>query len=45
MLPLRKKMEIWKGGKAEELYTKLSCITFIIKNVLFKTHDKSLIYV
>lgn len=45
MLPLRKRMGMWKGGKDEELYTKLSCITCIIKNVLFRTHDKSLIYV
>lgn len=45
MLPLRKRMGMWKGGKDEERYIKLSCITSIIKNVPFKTHDKSLIYV
>lgn len=34
-------MGMREGGKGEELYVKLSCITFIIKNVSFKIHDKT----
>ena len=35
-----KEMRVWEGGKDEELYTKLLCITFIIKSASLKINDR-----